>query len=268
MPIGSGYKIKKKIAEGEFSHGYLAEHELLGIEAFVKQARKSDEATHEVFRREAKILGTVSIPGIPALREYCTVEVKPAVGITLGPVRKTPCIIMELIPTGIPCRKLITKDQPYDTRATVWILYRALSILNKLHVRYNTAHCDINPDNLLVDPNDGYGSTNIVDFGLAMSLNGSVAKFWNKTDPVPEFEQGLPVTKAVDYYGVGMLGRFLLTGGSTDHRVWKVCRHDLPHEVHDLINELTHEDPAQRLQDFEAAKKRLEYLGRMLENAR
>ncbi len=256
MLIGTGWRLEKKIAEGEFSVGFRATHELLGMPGFVKQARKKTPAYKEAFRREAKILGTISVPGVPAFREYAEA--------TIGNHDGVPCIVMELVEGGTPCNKLLAGDTPYDVKKTLWILYRTASILNKIHTRYATAHADVRPDNVLIDTEDGYGSVNLVDFGLAMALNGSKALLWDTTDPPPELEAGLPATKAIDYYGLGSVGRYLLTGGSTHRRVWAACRPDLPRAVWDLVDELSHQDPDQRLQDYDAVRQRIERLQNIL----
>jgi serine/threonine protein kinase len=240
------YKRTEQISQGHFSWGFRAVHREFNFPAFIKQARNVTDETRTVFKREAKILGSLSIPGIPAFREYCEVPTTNQVDV--------PCIIMELAP-GVTCRELVKDGKPYNTKKTLWLVYRALSILNKLHTRYNTAHCDVGPDNILIDESDGYGSVNVVDFGLATAMNGShSALYWNKDFCPPEFITSKPVTRAADYYSLGKTAQFLLTGG----HMMEPLADSVPADVVALINEMMHPVPEARPCDYAELRKRIE----------
>ena len=90
-------------------------------------------------------------------------------------------------------------------------IVKALVYMHKIGI----VHRDIKPENVMLADKSPDSDVKIVDFGLAVLL-GNKEKCSMKVGTLaytaPEILIGLPYDKAVDYWGLGMITYFLLSG--------------------------------------------------------
>jgi serine/threonine protein kinase len=133
-------------------------------------------------------------------------------------------------------------------------------------------HRDIKPSNILIDE---HGRARIIDFGIAKASEGSEADVKTRAGLIvgslnyiaPEIFQGQPASPGSDFYSLGLVLFECLTGRlpfSSENRfetlsriregtleVPKGQRGLIPKSTLDLVRNLTHPDPQNRLNDGE-----------------
>lgn len=141
---------------GGFANVIRGRDNLLEREIAVKVlnplATKFSEPEQERFRREARILATLSHPNIPAIYD---VDFSPG----------TFLIIFQFI-EGPNLGELIEEEGPCDVGAVKSWFQQIASALDHAHQR-GVVHRDIKPDNIIITPDRA--SAYLVDFGIALS---------------------------------------------------------------------------------------------------
>jgi len=186
------------IGRGAFSIVYKGEHKSLGMPAVIKMMRHNmaqHENFLENFRNEAKIIAGLNHDHIIKVYDF-------------DERYRTLFIIMEYV-TGEPLTTMIKHLRMLPPLLTADYLAQICSALKYAH-RRGIIHRDINPSNIIVQPND---QVKILDFGLACSEgtedfeNTGTAHYM-----APEQIDGDPVTARTDIYALGITAYEMVTG--------------------------------------------------------
>jgi CRP-like cAMP-binding protein/tRNA A-37 threonylcarbamoyl transferase component Bud32 len=186
------------IGRGAFSIVYNGEHTILGMPVVIKMMRH-DMARHENFlenfRNEAKVIASLSHNHIVKVYDF-------------DERYRTLFIIMEHV-TGEPLTNMIQRLRMLPPLLVADYLAQICSALEYAH-RRGIIHRDINPSNIIVQPND---QVKILDFGLACPEgtedfeNAGTAHYM-----APEQIDGDPVTARTDIYALGITAYEMVTG--------------------------------------------------------
>ncbi len=182
----------------------------------------------EMFEEEARILTLVTHPGVMHLLNWGTDE------------RGVPYIVTEMLrgkALAMPAIPDAASRDEYMTVVTPFLaaMDQLLEILGCCH-KEQVIHCDLKPDNVMMQNTYGLGSlARVMDFGIARILTGG--GFSRPEDPhgiritpdfaAPEQFEAKPLTPAVDLYALGCMLNLGLSGapdyimadGDT-HREW------------------------------------------------
>jgi tRNA A-37 threonylcarbamoyl transferase component Bud32 len=186
------------IGRGAFSIVYKGEHTILGMPVVIKMMRH-DMARHENFlenfRNEAKVIASLSHNHIVKVYDF-------------DERYRTLFIIMEHV-AGEPLTNMIRRLRMLPPLLVADYLAQICSALEYAH-RCGIIHRDINPSNIIVQPND---QVKILDFGLACPEgtedfeNAGTAHYM-----APEQIDGDPVTARTDIYALGITAYEMVTG--------------------------------------------------------
>jgi len=145
------YRLLRLLGRGGQALVYLGEHRYLKRLAAIKVLRASlDEGKEQQFRTEAQLLASLSHPHIVRVLDF-------------GIEQETPFLVIDYAPQGslltlVPRGSRLALDRVVDYTAQV------ASALHYAHTRH-IIHCDIKPENLLLDE---LQQVMISDFGLAL----------------------------------------------------------------------------------------------------
>lgn len=150
----------------------------------------------ELFEREAKVLSSVSHPGIPRFLDFFPEDDKAY-------------LVMELI-HGKNLEQHVLKQGPVEPNQAIRWMQQTCDVLHHLHTQHPPIlHRDIKPANLLRQYRDG--RIIVVDFGAVKALAGAMGTCIKAEGyTAPEQEAGNP-TIASDLFSVGATLIFLLT---------------------------------------------------------
>lgn len=206
------YLLQRMLGAGRFGKVYRALHRPTGETVAVKHLRKEHLAVPEVVTRfiaEAGISSRLQHPGI----------------VKLHGLGRTPgggyFLVTDWI-DGPNLAELVSKELPDPSRVVQWGL-QLCGALAHAH-EHNVIHCDVKPNNLLVDKLD---RIHLTDFGLSLCTAAEPA-IEGRMEGTPAFmapEQVAawwgPIDRRTDVYGVGAVLFTLLTGRPpwTDKRV-------------------------------------------------
>jgi tRNA A-37 threonylcarbamoyl transferase component Bud32 len=243
------------IGRGAFSIVYKGLHNGLEMPVAIKMMRH-DMALHpdflDSFQNEAKTIAGLTHEHIVKVYDF-------------EELYRTLFIIMEYI-RGDSLKDMITHLRAVAPKLTVFYLTQICSALAYAH-QHSIVHRDINPSNIIVQPND---KIKILDFGLACSAG---TKDFSNTGTAyymaPEQIDGGPVDQRTDIYALGITAYEMVTGRRPfpeDNAMALLDMHltrDIPDPVH-LIPEIPDErrefilnsacrDPDQRYQDMDQA---------------
>jgi len=202
------FRVCEKIAEGGMGTVFLAERDdgsfeqTVAIKLLSRHLAGADAITR--FLEERSILASLEHPNIARLIDGGMLD------------DGTPYIVMEYV-DGVTidawCR-----DQGLGIAGTIELVLRVCDAVRFAH-RKLIIHRDIKPANILVDSD---GVPKLLDFGIAKlldtdtdanrALTRSDRRILTPLYASPEQIEGLPVTTAVDVYGLGLLLYRLLTG--------------------------------------------------------
>ncbi len=148
-----GLEIEEEIGRGAHSVVYRARRGERSFAVKIQRSGVADLAGDAAlrFRREGAILACLRHPGLPAILE-------------LGDADGRPYIVQELV-RGQTLGQLL-EEGPLPQPAVVAIGKRLAGALAEVH-RSGTVHCDVKPDNVLIDE---AGSARLIDFGFAVRL--------------------------------------------------------------------------------------------------
>ncbi|MEK7467355.1 MAG: serine/threonine-protein kinase [Planctomycetota bacterium] len=198
-----GMEVLAVLGRGGMGVVYRARQKDLGREVALKlvsDALAGDAEFVERFRREAKVLSSLSHPNIVAVHEF---------GFEGG----VPFLVMELV-EGSNLRKLLGPKK-LAAESALRIIPQVCEALEYAH-RAGVVHRDIKPENILVTPD---GRVKIADFGLArLSESGVSLTRTDATMGTPQYmapeqvENSKGVDHRADIYSMGVVFYEMLTG--------------------------------------------------------
>lgn len=197
------YLLQRMLGAGRFGKVYRALHRPTGETVAVKHLRKEHLSSSEVVERfvaEAELLSRLQHPGIVKLH---------GLGQTPGGGY---FLVTEWI-DGPNLAELLNRGLPDPARVVRWGM-QLCSALDHAHEQ-GIIHCDVKPNNLLVDAKD---RLHLTDFGLAFSgpADSAQQRGMHGTPAFMAPEQVAswwgPIDRRTDVYGVGAVLFTLLTG--------------------------------------------------------
>ena len=253
--ISDRYQIIKAIGEGGMANVYLAYDTILDRNVAVKVLRgdlANDEKFVRRFQREALSASSLSHPNI--------VEV-----YDVGEDNGQYYIVMEYV-EGRHLKDLIKKRGKLTLSEVIDIMLQITDGMTVAHDAY-IIHIDIKPQNIMILEN---GLVKIMDFGIAMALNGTQLTQTNSVMGSvhylpPEQANGKGATLQSDIYSMGIVMYELLTGKlpyKGDNAVEIALKHlkeplpsireelpNIPQSVENIIIKATAKNPKNRYAD-------------------
>lgn len=205
--LKSDYTFIRMLGEGTSGKTYLAKRNSDGLQVAVKVmkfALAENYKSYELFCREAEVMKSLNIPGVPRVFEC-----------QAGDTSSLSYIVQEYI--EYPSLQTIIKERgKLDERQTLQILEKLAEIICQLQTNYvpPVIHRDIKPSNVLCDLDGEDIKVSLIDFGAVAnpqkrSEKSTVAGTFGYMAP----EQMLnDVVIQSDYYAMGALAAHLLTG--------------------------------------------------------
>jgi eukaryotic-like serine/threonine-protein kinase len=195
MLLADRYQLIQPLRAGGMAVVYQAMDRLLEREVAVKRlkAEYATEATfREQFAREARLLAGMPHPNIVKVFD-------------IDPDMDRPFMVLELI-QGHTLGQLL----PLPMLQAIDYLIQVADALDFCH-RHGILHCDIKPENIMVDHQ---GHVKLIDFGISHPAGSSI-----KGDIIgsphyvaPERVCGGPLTPATDVYAFGIMLFQVITG--------------------------------------------------------
>ncbi len=160
-----GYQAVEKLYESSRSLIYRAQHGVDLTPVILKMLRQEYPSPQTIarFQMEYEILQSLNLPGVIS-----------AYG--LETFQQSPLIVLEDF-GGISLRSWLL-DRTFNLEEFLNLAIQLTSILGEIH-QQNIIHKDINPSNILIDPDTG--EVKIVDFGLATVLTRENPTWSNPT---------------------------------------------------------------------------------------
>ncbi|NUR29629.1 MAG: protein kinase [Catenulispora sp.] len=248
--LAGRYELRERIASGGMGEVWRAVDRVLGRVVAVKclLSTAADEPEFvERFRDEARIMATVSHPGVVEVYDFGD---DPAVGVYL---------VMKFI-EGESLARALSRLGRLSPAMTMRLVAEAADALQAAHLR-GVTHRDVKPGNLLLRPD---GSVVLTDFGIARSAgtpgHTTTGSLMGTAEYLaPERAHNLPATAQSDIYSLGVVayrclaGRLPFTG---DNMVALALRHlhedppplprDIPFGVREIVRRAMAKDPAAR----------------------
>ena len=195
------YEILRTIGQGGMAEVFLAHDILLDREVAIKVLRDqfvADKALVEQFRREAKSAAKLKHPYIINVYDVVSEGDKEY-------------IVMEYV-EGITLKDYLQGNK-LSVSAVLEIGVRLADALQHAHSK-NIIHCDIKPQNILVDKNL---NPRIADFGIAKMVSNQTMVYTSTVMGSvhylsPEQATGRQVTASSDVYSLGVVLFEMLTG--------------------------------------------------------
>ena len=205
--LAANYTFIRLLGEGTNGKTWLAEQKLtksLVAIKVMKFALAENFKSYELFCREAEVMKSLNIPGVPKVFEC-----------EAGDVSSLSYIIQEYIEYP-SLQTIIAERGKLSERQTVLILEKLAEIIYQLQTNYvpPVIHRDIKPSNVLCDLSGTDPKVSLIDFGAVAnpqkrSDKSTVAGTFGYMAP----EQMLnDVVIQSDYYALGALAAYLLTG--------------------------------------------------------
>lgn len=193
------YRILDLIAEGGFGSTYRGEQVLVKEPVCIKHCSMVSAAHDSVLIEEARAIWDLRHHALPAMRDMHRMDDG---SLTL---------IMSYI-SGPTVEQVIEKSGKLDPETTAWVTERILNALLYLH-HHGVIHGDLKPQNVIIQP--AIHSVTLVDFGLSVVKPTSSTKALGYTPffAPPEQIAGKALLPASDFYSLGMLMIYALSGG-------------------------------------------------------
>lgn len=199
--LNNRYEIIRPVGSGGMAEVFLAHDNLLDRNVAVKMLRDqflADKELLEQFRREAKSAARLIHPYIINIYDV----------VSEGDIQY---IIMEYV-DGVTLKEYL-KEHKLPLNAVLEIAVRLADALQHAHSR-NIIHCDIKPQNILIDK---YLNPKITDFGIAKMISNQTTVY---TAAVmgsvhyisPEQAVGGKITASSDVYSLGVVLFEMLAG--------------------------------------------------------
>jgi eukaryotic-like serine/threonine-protein kinase len=213
---------------------------------------KESQKLVELFQQEAKILISLSHPGIPKADKDAYFK------ISLNNGQVLHCLVMEKI-TGKNLEYWIRENGAIAEEMAIDWLAQITRILDEVH-KQKYFHRDIKPSNIMLKPN---GQLVLIDFGTAREITPTVIEGKNcvtavysrgYTAPEQEKEKGIPQS---DFFALGRTFVYLLTGKSpqelnisrTQQLIWRDKAPQISKIFKDLIDSFMALSPKDRPQN-------------------
>ncbi len=195
------YEILRTIGQGGMAEVYLARDILLDREVAIKMLREqfvADKDLLEQFRREAKSAARLKHPYIINIHDVVSEGDKEY-------------IVMEYV-EGITLKDYLQSNK-LSVNAVLEIAVRLADALQHAHCK-NIIHCDIKPQNILIDKNL---NPKIADFGIAKMVSNQTMVYTSTVMGSvhylsPEQSTGDRITVRSDVYSLGVVLFEMLTG--------------------------------------------------------
>lgn len=166
--IAEKYRIDRVLGEGGFGVVYEGAHLLLGARIAVKcmkplGATSEDERrTTDLFLREARVLFSLTHPGIVRLYDLGTLSAQ---------MRTVPYVVLELLAghsleADIARRAATTPRRAFEATELRAVFEPVLEALAFAHAR-GVVHRDLKPSNVMLVEEAGVASAKVVDFGVS-----------------------------------------------------------------------------------------------------
>lgn len=199
--LNGRYKIIRPIGYGGMAEVFLAHDELLDRNVAVKMLRDqflADKELLEQFRREAKSAARLVHPYIINIYDVISDETGQY-------------IVMEYV-DGVTLKEYM-KEHRLPLSFVLEIAVRLADALQHAH-RHNIIHCDIKPQNILLDKNL---NPKIADFGIAKMVSNQTMVYTKEVMGSvhyisPEQASGGKITACSDVYSLGVVIFEMLTG--------------------------------------------------------
>lgn len=199
--LNGRYKIIRPIGYGGMAEVFLAHDELLDRNVAVKMLRDqflADKELLEQFRREAKSAARLVHPYIINIYDVISDETGQY-------------IVMEYV-DGVTLKEYM-KEHRLPLSFVLEIAVRLADALQHAH-RHNIIHCDIKPQNILLDKNL---NPKITDFGIAKMVSNQTMVYTKEVMGSvhyisPEQASGGKITACSDVYSLGVVIFEMLTG--------------------------------------------------------
>jgi tRNA A-37 threonylcarbamoyl transferase component Bud32 len=186
------------IGKGAFSIVYKGEHKDLGMPVVIKMMRHNMALYTDFmksFRNEAKTIASLNHDHIVKVYDF-------------DERYRTLFIIMEYI-QGDTLMDMIAHLRKLPPKLVLKFLDQICSALKYAHEQ-GIIHRDINPSNIIVEPND---QLKILDFGLACPIGTEdFANTGTGYYMAPEQIEGDPVDPRTDIYALGIIAYEMITG--------------------------------------------------------
>ena len=220
------YRVLSEIAEGGFGITYKGEHTLTKDLVCIKHCSMVSAAHDAVLIQETKAIWDLRHYALPAMRDLHRLD------------DGSLALIMSYIP-GPTLEQIVEKVGKMEPETVAWISDRILNALMYLH-HHGVIHGDIKPQNIIIQP--ATHSVVLVDFGLAMvkPVSSTKAIGYTPTFSSPEQIAGKTLLPASDYYSLGMLMVYALTGGKDMDK--KRVPASVPDPMVDFIAHVTKKD--------------------------
>lgn len=239
--LNGRYKIIRPIGYGGMAEVFLAHDELLDRNVAVKMLRDqflADKELLEQFRREAKSAARLVHPYIINIYDVISDETGQY-------------IVMEYV-DGVTLKEYM-KEHRLPLSFVLEIAVRLADALQHAH-RHNIIHCDIKPQNILLDKNL---NPKIADFGIAKMVSNQTMVYTKEVMGSvhyisPEQASGGKITACSDVYSLGVVifemltGKVPYTGGTAvsvammhvERQVPKLCDYldEVPEGMQEIID--------------------------------
>jgi len=203
------YQYEQLLGEGANGRTWLARDRKTGFRVAIKELKlSSDPKALELFEREAEVLQSVNIKGVP---KFYNSIISPILG-------ETSYIVQEYILHN-SLQSALDSGQTFDEPTVIKLIDAVAAILQALQTQYvpPIIHRDIKPANILYNINsDGTVEVWLIDFGAVanpqkQSGGSTIAGTFGYM--APEQLQGAAAIQS-DFYALGATALHLLTGVS------------------------------------------------------
>ncbi len=207
--IQNGYQYHSLIGEGSNGKTFRAINKKTGETVAIKALKFSENLkNYELFKREAEVLQTINVPGVPKFYDFITSETE-----------FTECWIVQEYIDGKSILDMLEEKNGkcFSLKETLEIIYDAVEIIKVLQTAYvpPIIHRDIKPSNILISQNkENKRSIHLIDFGAVAnpqkrSSQSTIAGTVGYMAP----EQLLgDCSIQSDYYAIGATMLHMLTG--------------------------------------------------------
>ncbi|UFS99580.1 serine/threonine protein kinase [Nocardia huaxiensis] len=218
--VDGRYQLFDKIGSGgmgQVYEGYDRHLERRIAVKFTNPGLADDPEWTKRFMREARLMASISHPGMPAVHDAGIVRGQP----------DRPYLVMEFV-DGVTFEQLLDTHGPLSIGVVAALGSQAAAVLAATH-RNRIYHRDLKPSNLMLCAD---GTVKVLDFGLAIAPDTDMTRYTATGHTLgtpafmaPEQVNGLPVAPQTDLYALGLVLHELLTGdrvmtGTSAFAVW------------------------------------------------
>ena len=196
--IIGNYRVLEAIAEGGFGKTYKGEQIINKQLVCIKHCSEVSSAHDAVLIAEANTIWNLRHYALPAMRDMHRLD------------DGSLALVMSYVP-GPTLEQIVEKVGKLDAETVAWIVDRLLNALLYLH-HHGVIHGDIKPQNVIVQPETH--SVVLIDFGLSVvkPLSSTKALGYTPIFAPPEQMAGKPLLPGSDFYSLGMLMLYALSG--------------------------------------------------------